>query len=215
MASNNKLVFIIIIGLLLVLGIVSYDKSDFTNTSEAIAAPAIIKKPANSFNKKKIPQKILTLNTKPTYTSAQGNIIENLHGRFLGDRAEFYIIKNPKNKIHDSPITSVSLVYLDAYLYKSKYILTNNIVLELIKQHGAFTISGYDFINRDIIADEKLLIKNNGMDYLNSKLNNYLLRWDIGDSEIIYRVNSTIGLYEYTKRRKDYKITFWSIEHSN
>ncbi len=197
------------------LGIASYDKADFVTTSQAIAATAIIKKPANSFNKKVIPQKILTLNTKPTYTSAQGNIIENLHGRFLGDRAEFYIIKNPKNKIHNSPITSVSLVYLDAYLYKSKYVLTNNIALELIKKHGAFNISVYDFINRDIIANEKLLVKKNGVDYLNSKLNNYLLRWDIGDSEIIYRVNTTTGLYEYTKRRKDYKTTFWSIEHTN
>jgi len=59
---------------------------------------------------KNVPKQLLALNTKLISSSNEGDIKENLYGKFFYDRAEFYIIKNPKNKIHSSSIKSITFV---------------------------------------------------------------------------------------------------------
>ncbi len=173
LSPNRKIVSFVIITLLLVLGAFSYEKADFEDSTPIIKPPKIKVKP-NNFNKKTVPIQLLTLNTKATTPTSTGNA-ENLYGKFFYDRAKFYIIKNPKNRLHSSSIKSVTLVYLDDVLYKTKYSLSSNIVEELLKKYGVFNIVGYDFTNRDIISSEKVMSEENGIFVLNKKLDNYQL----------------------------------------
>lgn len=175
-----------------------------------------IKLNPNNLDKKNIPKQLLVLNTNPVSSTAEGDIKENLYGKFFYDRAEFYIIKNPKNKKHSSSIESITLVYLDDNLFKTKYSLSSNIVEELIEKYGVYEISGYDFDNRGLISTEKVMIEKNGAMMLNKKLDNYQLTWQLETKEIIYRVNSRLeeAIFEFTERRKDYKNRFRDIEYT-
>ncbi len=108
---NNKSVHLIIFLFLIVLGLISYDKSNFESSPEQIKPPPINVKPIlPDFDRKRIPKQLLTLNTPPVYSSGQGGIKGNLYGKFLNDRAEFYIIKNSTNKIYAAKINSITLV---------------------------------------------------------------------------------------------------------
>jgi len=216
LSANKNIVPFVIITLLLVLGAFSYDKSDFEDPTPIIKPPKIKIKP-NDFNKKTVPVQLLTLNTKPSTPTSTGNIAENLHGRFFYDRAEFYIIKEPKNKIHSSSINSITLVYLDDVLCKTKYSLSSNIVDALIKKHGAFNITGYDLANKELISLEEVMIEKNGYFELNKKLDNYQLSWQSKNTELVYRANSNLEqpIFDYTERRIDYENRLRVIEYTS
>ncbi len=215
---NTKTVHKIIILLLILLGVISYDRSDFKTTNHP---PELTAKenelPPDNFDKKDVPKELLTLNTKPVYRNSQGDIKENLYGKFLNDRAEFYTIKNPKNKIYSSKIKSITLVYLDKNLYKTKYFLASNIAPTLIKKYGELTIIGFDIKNRTIIDSLNKTALQKSTIALNKKIDNYQLYWKLDNLEMIYRVNLRANqpIFELTKRRKDYEIAFRILELSN
>ena len=142
---------------------------------------------------------------------------ENLYGTFFGDRAEYFIVHEPKNLIHGAKIKTVTFCYLDGELCQSKYVLESDISGKLIRTHGNFRIRGFDFKDRHVIADQNVMTDyGQGME-LNHNLHNFELTWILGDSHIKMRVNrrNADQSFEYTEQLADYNLLFRSIEYGN
>jgi hypothetical protein len=172
-----------------------------------------LENPSKKFDNKEVPEKLLTLNTQPKDESSRENIDENLFGKFFCDRAEFYIIKNPQNKVYSSRPESITLYYLDGELRQTKYILNSDITTKLLRELGGFKIIGLDFKNRDIISSRQIITKTENGVSLNSQLDNYELKWTFGDKEIKYRVNAdSKDKFVYLEKVKNYEKEFSTIE---
>ena len=183
------------------------------NTSLSSEKASDLEKESKKFDNKEVPEKLLTLNTNPKDESSEANIDENLFGKFFCDRAEFYIIKNPQNKIYSSQPESITLYYLDGELRQTKYILDSDITTKLLKQLGGFKIIGLDFKNREIIASRQIIVKTENGVSLNNKLDNYELKWAFGDKEIRYRVSpASKEKFMYLEKVKDFEKEFSTIE---
>jgi hypothetical protein len=156
----------------------------------------------------------LTINSEHASQLNQADITDNLFGKFFCDRASFFIIKNPQNEVFESKATSIVLYYLDNELCQSKYILESDITTQLINELGNFKITGLDFRNRELLEVEKIVRKNSTGWTLNSKLDNYELRWIKGNKEIRYRVTIHTGgdRYVYRERAMNYDAEFTQIE---
>jgi len=180
------------------------------------SAVAMTDKPGTrevTLNERTVPEKLLTLSTRPVEVMDEGRIDDNLFGKFFCDRASFYIIDNPQNKIYSSDAESITLYCLDGQLMQTRYFLTSNIVTDLLQQLGSFSITGLDFENREIIRSRDILTRVNGKPALNVKLNNYELKWKFGDKEIKYRVdNDSAQRYAYVERVSNYDKEFKAIE---
>lgn len=139
----------------------------------------------------------------------------HLFGRFFMDRAEFYIIKSPRNKFFSSPIFSVTLYYLDGTLSQTKYVLQNNIADSLINKYGKFQITALDKVSRDILETNHVISKLNNKWQLNPQLSRYELLWTMGERQIKLRVdpqenNESI---KYIDGLVNYKKMFSNVEH--
>jgi hypothetical protein len=199
---------VILLGILTLISCERTNKDTLTKDKES----TLIQQ-SKKFDNKEVPEKLLTLNTQPKIESTQENIDENLFGKFFCDRAEFYIIKNPKNKIYSSSPESITLYYLDGELRQTKYILDGNIVTNLLHDLGGFKITGLDFKNREIISGRQIIIKTEKGIIMNSKLDNYELKWTFGDKEIKYRVSAdSKDKFVYVEKVKNYENEFKTIE---
>jgi hypothetical protein len=184
-----------------------------TEDSLAEEKKMILIQQSNKFDNKEVPENILTLNTQPNNEITQENIDGNLFGKFFCDRAEFYIIKNPQNKIYSSHPESITLFYLDGELRQTKYILNSNIVANLLRELGSFKIKGLDFRNKEIISTRQIIVKTGKGIIMNSKLDNYELKWTFGDKEIKYRVTTASqDKFVYVEKAKNYEEEFKAIE---
>jgi hypothetical protein len=161
-----------------------------------------------------VQENLLTLKKELKTESIQADINENLFGKFFCDRAEFYIITNPQNEIYSARPESITLYYLDGELSQTKYILTEDITTHLIKMFGDFKITGFDLKNKTIIASEQVFIKTQDDWTLNDNLDNYELKWTIGDKQIKYsvRLNRQRERFVYFEKLKDYENTYSQIE---
>ncbi len=156
---------------------------------------------------------LLTLNTQPKNGSHNENIRENLFGKFLCDRAEFYIIKNPRNEIYECSPESITLYYLDGKLRQTKYILSSNIVTNLLVELGNFNILGLDSKNKEIVRNRDVVRKTKKGVTLNESLDNYELKWAFGDKEIKYRVmKGSKNRFIYLEKVKNFEKEFQAIE---
>ena len=158
------------------------------------------------------------LNLKPAENDSLSgdDLDENLFGKFYGDRAAFYIIKNPGYKIFGENIKSITLFYLDGNLFKTKYIMENNITDRLINKYPRFSFRGFDERNRELMGVEKIFYKEDKKWFLNKHLTNYDIHWLIGNYEMRMRVNERDSLetYIYIVKNKIYERTFSEIERS-
>lgn len=207
----------IIISVLVLIGVISYQQelTHPINLKQATEQKLEIKQ--KSLDSEVIPEKLLTLNTKPILNIEQGNIKANLFGKFFYNRAEFYIIEKPQNKIYSTQTESITLFYLDGELCQTKYLLKNNIASFLLKDLGDFIIKGFDLKNRDIISSGQYIIRDGKKLSLNNSLDNYQLKWAFENKEIIYKVNTANNLanFEYLEKRKDYEEEFKAIERNS
>lgn len=168
---------------------------------------------AKNLNNKEIPESLLELETQSRAETTQENIDENLFGKFFCDRAEFYIIKNPQYEIYYAKPESITLYYLDGKLLQTKYILSNDIATNLIRNLGNFKITGLDSKNREIITHSNVIVKTEKGIILNAELNNYEIKWAFGEKEISYRVNAGLNdKFFYIEKVKDYNKEFKAIE---
>lgn len=207
----------IIISVLVLIGVISYQQemTHPINLKQTTEQKLEIKQ--KSLDSEVIPEKLLTLNTNPILNIEQGNIKANLFGKFFYNRAEFYIIENPQNKIYTSQTESITLFYLDGELSQTKYLLKNNIVSFLLKDLGDFIIKGRDLKNRDIISSGQYIIRDGKKLSLNNGLDNYQLKWAFEDKEVIYSVNTAANNanFEYLEKRKGYEEEFKAIERNS
>ena len=215
MLSRKHIIKSIIIIVLVLVGFISYEEEAINPTGSSIIPKAKVEVVQKSLDREVIPSTLLTLNTKAQSGFAKGDIKANLFGKFFYDRAEFYIIKNPQNKIYSSQTESVTLFYLDGELCQTKYLLENDIVSSLLKEYGSFKIKGFDIKNRELISSENSIIKKEGKKIImNKKLDNYLLEWSLGNKEIMYRVNTAKEnkSFEYLEKVKNYEQEYLAIE---
>ena len=166
-----------------------------------------------TLNNREVPEGILTLGSQPDPNLVPDGLVDNLFGTFLCDRAEFYIIDEPQNELYDTKVETITLYYLDERLRQSKYLLTKDVVQVVIENFGSFRISGHDEENKAIIRDRKVMVKGDSGRVFNSALDNYEIKWDVGDKEIRYRVNRKARYkYVYREMYKDYEQSFREIE---
>lgn len=197
----------------IVLGFLAFTSCEQRNIDSVKSNELSLKQQSTKLDNKEVPEKILTLNTKATTEAKQDKIDENLFGKFFCDRAEFYIIKNPKNKIYSSSAESITLYYLDNQLRQTKYFLTNDIVTNLLRDLGSFKIIGLDPKNRQVLKTEEIVIRIKSGITLNKKLDNFELRWTFGEKEIKYRVSSgSEHKFIYAEKAKDFEKEFKAIE---
>jgi hypothetical protein len=172
----------------------------------------------SGLNQQEVPQELLTLAADTSTEEKQSTRTtipkENLYGKFFDERAEFYIIKEPQNTIYQTKVKKLTLYYLDGELSQTRYILEDDIIHHLIKQHGTFGISGHDLKNQELIRSKQILINTPEGQVFNKALDNYQITWQIDQKLIRYRVNKNEpeNQYNYLERIKDYKKTFSEIE---
>lgn len=151
--------------------------------------------------------------TQALVTLSNEVIQQNLYGRFFCDRAEFYVIEDPSIILYKTKPKSVTYYYLDGELKQTKYEFSTNIIKQLVKDFGSFKIVGFDEKNKSIITGQQVLVNNGNIRTLNPSLDNFEVRWVVGDQEIRYRVNSsTPSKYTYTERNTNYEKDFIAIE---
>lgn len=140
----------------------------------------------------------------------------NLFGKFFCDRAEFYVIESPNDRIYNAQARSLTLYYLDGVLSKKKYRLTVDIHAELIKSLGNFSITGFDRKNYALIKKGEILVRTRAGLALNKALDNYELKWETENGMVSYRVKFLNGrpTYHYIEKELTYESHFKSLEMS-
>ena len=173
---------------------------------------------AQTLDNKEVPVNVLDITREPLADfDWEEELAGNSKGKFFNEKAEFFIIENPKNKLYGSKINSIRLYYLEKQLSQTKYFLHSNITNKLINMYGDFTITGFDFDNRDEIENGNIILQKRGSWQLREEFDNYRLAWTLGDKEILIRVNmrDTVNTYIYTERSAIYKDMFRSLEYEN
>lgn len=189
------------------------------NTKEknisTINNPTLDKVKATNFNNGQVPATLLLLAHKQPVQITDARMEGNLYGKFFGDKAEFYIIENPTNKIHNSRVKTITMSYLEGQLSQTKYVLTDDIVETLIRLYGSFRITGHDLKNQHIIKSKQVVLHTKKGLEVNKQLDNYELRWTLGETYIRYRVNlhEEKEKFKYVERVKNYKKAFTEIEN--
>jgi len=175
-------------------------------------------KQKKTLNNEEVPFLALSIDANPVeMKDIEEELQGNSFGKFFHKNAEFFIIDNPKNRVYNSKVSSIRLYYLYEKLCQTKYFLEEDITNRLINKFGQFKITGFDFDNRDEIENGKIVSKINGEWRLREEFTNYRLSWEIGDKEILLRVNKYDPgePYVYIERVADYKDLFRSLEYSD
>jgi hypothetical protein len=172
------------------------------------------RKPASHLNNAEVPEGLLTLKNENPGEVNRDTLMGNLFGRFFCDRAEFFVIDDPTNEIYSKRPSTIVLYFLDGALCQSKYELEENISDRLFTELGKCRIRGLDARNKMIIAANEIRINSNGSTMFNPKLDNYELRWTMGDKEIRFRVERIKDrkTFTYTERLKSYEKEMDRIE---
>lgn len=193
-------------------GINKKTKPDAEN-AERIAKP-------KGFNNQVVPYDLLALEDESfeyaEHEPRDGNIEENLHGKFYDEQASFYIVKEPENTIFKSEVSKITLYYLKDKLYQSKYELKKDITNQLINTYGNFKIQGFDEENREAIETIKIVVRNGRNWVLNPNLNNYELTWQLAERELKIRVNKSQEMSSifYVESHLEYKKLYKVIAKS-
>ncbi|QHT68125.1 hypothetical protein GXP67_16500 [Rhodocytophaga rosea] len=173
-----------------------------------------------SLDQKKVPQELLTLaggHINQEMPAEKDSIPEeNLYGKFFDERAEFYIIQEPKNSLYRSKVKKLTLYYLDGQLSQTRYILEEDIINDLLQLYGSFGIVGHDAKNQALIQSKQVIVNTSQGRVLNKALDNYQITWQLEQQLIRYRVNKNEpkNRFNYLERIKTYKKTFSEIEQA-
>jgi hypothetical protein len=184
------------------------DSNEHNLAAEATNGKEILER---NLDHQEVPGELLQLKDPGEIDSV---IDQNLYGKFFNERAEYYIIDHPTNKIHDSMVRSITLCFLDGHLSRTKYILYEDVSGSLIQSLGNFKISGHDQKNREILKSGKVWIPTGQGFGLNPLLDNYELKWIFEDNLITYKVNlnNKQEPFRYVEKLKTYDRNFKMIE---
>jgi hypothetical protein len=163
-----------------------------------------------------VPESFLVFNEEKNMEEVRQTMHGNLFGKFFCDRAEFYIIDNPSNRIFESAIQSITLCFLDGKLRQTRYSLDGNVVDDLIGKLGNFSITPRDLKNQEIVESKEVVVTGDADQSLNKNLDNYEIRWTLEDRHVIYRVNQSTDekYFIYTERSINYEHEFWTVENN-
>jgi hypothetical protein len=169
----------------------------------------------NTLNEKAVPDGLLILKGVDSDDELEHALQDNLYGKFFADRAEFFVVEKPLNKIHGSSIQSITLFYLDGQLSKTKYILDNNIANNLIQQFGSFRMVGLDRWNKKLISERRVMLPDK-KSTLNPDLDNYEMTWKVGGNLVRYRVSKENNnkAFTYVEGLSNYERVYESVERS-
>lgn len=139
---------------------------------------------------------------------------EHLFGKFFNDRAEFYIIKNPGNKMFHSDIEKITLYYIDGILCKTRYDLDRAVAEALVDNYGSFKIMGLDSMNTRIVKSRDVLRSEAGLTKLNSELNCFEMTWRKRGKVFVYRHvdNDSIRQFTFVEKLDDYDRRLRSVD---
>lgn len=170
--------------------------------------------PKPSLNQTEVSDDLLTVASDMNNWKAP--IEENLYGKFFNNRAEFYVIKNPKNKIYDASVHSIVLFYLDGSLCQTKYVMQEDITNELINSYGKFKITPHDQQTRAIVKTNQIVVRARDHWRINEGMTNYEITWNYGDKQIRYRVDPANEQepFQYYERLKAYEKIYRELEHT-
>ncbi|MCS6975345.1 MAG: hypothetical protein N2044_01980 [Cyclobacteriaceae bacterium] len=124
----------------------------------------------------------------------------DLFGKFHCDRASYYIIRHPKERLFGAEVVSITLFYLDSALLQTKYEMRYDISLILINQTGNCRITGLNEKNRKIISEEWVVKRTKDGLMLHPELDSYELIWRLPDRELRYRFTDE-GFFYYERYR--------------
>lgn len=201
--------------LVLFLGVVTFLSCTNSPERPVVEKAAFLPVPEPSnFNKQEVPDSLLALGLLETETAEGSRLEGNLFGKFFKDRASFFIVESPANKIYNSEMKSITLYYLDGELSKTKYILKEDVLDSLIAAYGKFKIRGCDMKNRNLITAGKAVVKTAEGFELNSQFDNFEINWVLANTQISYRVNmhEEDNPFCYVEKKKNYEIAFREIE---
>jgi hypothetical protein len=170
----------------------------------------------NTLSEKAVPEGLLILRGVDSDENLEHALQDNLYGKFFANRAEFFVVEKPLNKIHGSSIQSITMFYLDGQLSKTKYILDNNIVNNLIQQFGSFSMIGLDRWNKKLISERRVMLADK-KNAVNPDLDNYEMTWRVGSNLVKYRVskeNNNKRMFTYIERLSNYERVYELIERS-
>lgn len=161
-----------------------------------------------------VPEELLRLKNERSDSVGDATLKGNLFGRFFCERAEFFVIDNPQNEIYSQIPGSIVLYYLDGELWQSKYEFREDISNRLYKELGRCRIVGLDEKNKKIIGSKEIRVSTEMGIRFNPELDNYEIKWRIGDREVKYRVEKVKdkNRFFYIEKLKDYEKQYNQIE---
>lgn len=161
----------------------------------------------------RVAEKTIAATTTLRDSLSEEMLEENLFGKFFNDRAEFFIVKNPKMKVYGSDVEAMTLYYIDGVLCKTKYKLKVNVAPQLINAFGKFKILGRDSLNTAVLKNEKVLVGKNTK-HINANLTNYEMTWLRDDKFFVLDVNETYGsnYFELSEKLLDYDSRLRSVD---
>ena len=123
-------------------------------------------------------------------------------------------------------IDDINLYFIDSTLVKMQAFLREDKSNDFISRYGRAKIYITDYHNKKLLETEKILIKVNGKTQINSKLDQYTLKWDRNGMDISYAVNkkadtTAVKGKEYSEMKLAsgdqyrYKLTFQSKDFAN
>jgi hypothetical protein len=147
-------------------------------------------------------------------STAPANLNKNLYGKFFYDRAEYYIIENPSNKLWGRNVLKSTLYYFDGQLYKIKYLMADDISHELINEHRQFKVRPLDSLSRVVVKSQAVVFQQNSTLMMNDNLSAYELTWTRDDKLVKWRTSlEHEGKYfEYSEILASYKKKYKELE---
>ncbi len=111
----------------------------------------------------------------------------HLYGRFFQDRAEFFIVEQPKLYLSDTKVDELTLYFIDGVLCKKKYKLAEDISSDLMRAYGTFKFRALNDSSKKISKREGILKKVGGKKFINDKLTYYRMRWTKQQPTLYYQ----------------------------
>ena len=148
------------------------------------------------------------------------------YGEFYTEDFVIYRLKRIDYLAEAYFIDDINLYFIDSTLVKMQAFLREDKSNDFISRYGRAKIYITDYHNKKLLETEKILTKVNGKTQINSKLDQYTLKWDRNGMDISYAVNkkadtTAVKGKEYSEMKLAsgdqyrYKLTFQSKDFAN
>jgi hypothetical protein len=138
---------------------------------------------------------------------------KNLYGKFFNDRAEYYIVENPRNTLMESPIHRATLYYFDGKLYRVKYLVAEDKASQLMRSRPRFSIRALTQMGKQALATEPAVTQSSdGTIRVNPLVDDYELIWKDQDMIVKWRRVKAEKNYEYSEYNTAYVTKYRELQ---